>query len=267
MRLFILINLDGKNLKKRGNTVLINEMFFLLVTLVYLALVVVAYKLFGKNGMYIYSVFSTIICNIGVCRMTDIFGLSTSAGTIFYAANYLATDILSENHGKKEAQKAVWYSFFTMMVWILATQCVVFLKPSASDHMSSSLNKILGFSPFIFISSAAAFLLSQTFDVFMYHFLWEKTGNNKTMLWLRNNVATCLSQAIDTVAMSAGLVLFGIYSLKAAIAFTLGKYVIKVIIALLDTPFAYLARMLKNKGEKVSSESSCSENKEFVPAV
>lgn len=244
-----------------------NEAVFLLVTLVYLALVVVAYKLFGKNGMYIYSVFSTIICNIGVCRVTDVFGLSTSAGTIFYAANYLATDILSENHGKKEAQKAVWYSFFTMMVWILATQCIVWLRPGAGDYMSGSLNKILGFSPFIFTSSAIAFLASQTFDVFIYHFIWERTGNNKTMLWLRNNIATCLSQAVDTFTMSAGLVLFGIYPLKIAVGFALGKYITKLVIALLDTPFAYLARSLRKKEvTSVASSNSCESEECGAPA-
>lgn len=245
-----------------------NEVMFFSVILIYLGLVVLAYKLFGKNGMYIYSVFSTIVCNIGVCRVTSVFGLSTSVGIIFYAANYLATDILSENHGKKEAQKAVWYSFFTMMVWILATQCIIWLKPSAGDYMSESLNKILGFSPFIFISSAIAFIVSQTFDVFMYHFIWERTGNNKAMLWVRNNVATCLSQAIDTLTMSAGLVLFGVYPLKTALGFTLGKYVMKVIIALLDTPFAYLARSL-NKNKKVASaisNSACEKEECGVPA-
>lgn len=243
-----------------------NELIFLLSTLLYFGLVVVVYKLFGKNGIYIYSVFSMLLCYIGACKLVNIFGLSTSAGTTFYAANYLATDILSENHGKKEAQKAVWCGLFAMMVWSLATQFIIWLKPNSSDYMSGNLDKILRSSPLILTSSAIAYLVSQTFDVFMYHFIWGKTGNNKTMLWLRNNLATFLSQAVDTITMSTGLVLFGIYSLKAAIGFTVGKYVIKCLVALLDTPFAYLARML---GSKKNSVSSCSEseNKECVPAV
>ena len=114
-----------------------NELIFLLSVLVYLGCVVLFYKLFGKNGLYAFSVFGTILGNIAVCKCVDIFGLSTTAGNVLYASTFLVTDILSENYGKKEAQKAVKYSLATMILWIVGTQLLLWFTPNANDMVSS----------------------------------------------------------------------------------------------------------------------------------
>lgn len=221
-----------------------NELIFFATTFVFLALIIAIYKIFGKTGVHVYTVFSTLICNIGSLKCVDIFGCPITPGIIFYASTYLATDILSENHGKKEAKKAVRYSFAIMMIWMLATQAVLLFKPNKGDVFGPHLDAILGFSPRLFIASSAAFLLSQTFDVFMYHFIWGKTGNNKTKLYLRNNVATILSQAIDTATVII-VGFFGVYTTQTLIGVMISSFLFKSLIALLDTPFLYIARMLK----------------------
>ena len=247
---------------------MINELVYFFTVFLYFGVVLVLYKLLGKNGIYIYSIFASLLSCVADGRCISVFGLPTYPGTVFYASVYLATDILSEKYGKKEARNAVIYGLVAMILWVLGTQTTLMFVPNEHDYLGNKLNEVLGMTPRIFIASMIAYICSQTFDVFMYHFIWERTGNNKAMLWVRNNVATCLSQAIDTLTMSAGLVLFGVYPLKTALGFTLGKYVMKVIIALLDTPFAYLARSL-NKNKKVASaiSNSACENEECgVPA-
>ena len=160
-----------------------NELIFILTVLIYLGSVLVLYKVFGKNGLYAFAVFGTLLGNIAVCKCVDIFGLSTT----------------SEKYGKKEASKAVAYSFSIMILWMLGTQLILLFTPNTNDYISESLKVVFGLVPRITIASLIGFVVSQNLDVFLYHFLWSKTGNTKEKLWLRNNGSTLTSQAIDTI--------------------------------------------------------------------
>ncbi len=220
-----------------------NELIFLLSVLVYLGCVVLFYKLFGKNGLYAFSVFGTILGNIAVCKCVDIFGLSTTAGNVLYASTFLITDILSENYGKKEAQKAVKYSLATMLLWIVGTQLLLWLTPNANDMVSSSMDGLFALVPRVTIASVVGYICSQSLDVMLYHAIWKKSGGGKEKMWLRNNGGTLISQAIDTVIFTT-LAFWGTYPTNVFISILLTTYLFKAIVALLDTPFAYLARKI-----------------------
>ncbi len=221
-----------------------NEAIFLLTVLFYLGCVPVLYRLFGKTGLFAFSVFGTLLGNIAVCKTIDLFGISTTAGNVLYASTFLVTDILSENHGKKEAAKAVRCSFAAMLLWIAGTQLILLFTPNGNDFISPSLNTVFGLVPRISLASIAGYLLSQNIDVFLYHFLWEKTGSGRAKLWLRNNGSTLISQAIDTVVFTT-LAFYGTYPTEVFLSILLSTYFFKAVVALLDTPFAYLARKIR----------------------
>ena len=221
-----------------------NEAIFLLTVLFYLGCVPVLYRLFGKTGLFAFSVFGTLLGNIAVCKTIDLFGISTTAGNVLYASTFLVTDILSENHGTKEAAKAVRCSFAAMLLWIAGTQLILLFTPNGNDFISPSLNTVFGLVPRISLASIAGYLLSQNIDVFLYHFLWEKTGSGRAKLWLRNNGSTLISQAIDTVVFTT-LAFYGTYPTEVFLSILLSTYFFKAVVALLDTPFAYLARKIR----------------------
>jgi len=221
-----------------------NELMFFGVVLVYLVSVVVFYKFFGKNGLYVYSIFSTLLANVSVLKCIDVFGFTTNAGVALYASSFLVTDILSENYGKKDAAKAVHFSLAALFLWIVGTQLTMVLAPSANDQFNTQICSIFGFTPRIFVASMAGYIFSQSFDVFVYHFIWEKTGNSAALLWMRNNFSTLLSQAIDTTIFVT-LAFLGYYPLKVFFSMMLTTYMFKALVALLDTPFAYIARKIK----------------------
>jgi uncharacterized integral membrane protein (TIGR00697 family) len=87
--------------------------------------------------------------------------------------------------------------------------------------------------------SLLAYLISQRFDVWVFHLIKKKTRGRH--LWLRNNGSTMLSQAIDTIIYGV-VVWLGVVDFATAMQLALAKYFFKVIIALIDTPFIYLAR-------------------------
>ncbi len=58
--------------------------------------------MWGKTGLYVWVAISTIIANVQVLKTVSIFGMVATLGNIVYATSFLATDILSENHGRRK---------------------------------------------------------------------------------------------------------------------------------------------------------------------
>ena len=225
-----------------------NELIFIITVIIYLGSVLILYKLFGKNGLFAFAIFGTILGNIAVCKCVDIFGLSTTAGNVLYASTFLVTDILSEKYGKKDAQKAVKYSFTIMLLWLLGTQLILQFTPNANDYINDSLKVVFGLVPRITIASLIGFICSQNIDVFLYHFIWKKTGDNKSKLWLRNNGSTLISQAIDTVIFTF-LAFWGTYPTNVFFSILITTYLFKALVAVIDTPFIYIARKINPREE------------------
>lgn len=223
-----------------------NSVLFFVSVFIYLIAVLIAYKLFGKTGLYVFTAISAILANIQVCKSVDIFGLETTAGNVLYAASFLVTDILSEKHGKKAAQKSVWIGLFTTIIFLIGTQELILLKPNSSDFVDSSMQTLFGLVPRISIGSLLGYACSQSIDVFLYHAIWKKTGESNKMLWLRNCGSTMTSQAVDTVVFTT-IAFYGLYPTKVFISILLTTYLFKAIVALCDTPFVYIARKIKTK--------------------
>lgn len=221
-----------------------NELIFIGSVLLFLGSAVVMYRIFGRNGLYVFSVFATLLGNIQVCKTVDLFGLSTTAGNILYASTFLITDILSEKYGKKEAAKAVMYGLAATILWTIGTQLTLWMKPNANDFVDPSLQVVFGLVPRIALASLLGYICSQSIDVFLYHAIWEKTGGTRAKLWLRNNGSTLISQAVDTVIFTC-IAFLGVYPTPVFISILLTTYLFKAIVALMDTPFMYLARRIQ----------------------
>jgi hypothetical protein len=221
-----------------------NELIFVGSVLIYLGSVLLLYRMFGKNGLFAFSIFGTLLGNIAVCKCVDLFGFSTTAGNVLYASTFLITDILSEKYGKKEAAKAVKYSFTIMILWLIGTQLILLLTPNANDYVNESFKVVFGLAPRITIASLIGFVCSQNIDVFLYHFIWKKTGEGKAKLWLRNNGSTLISQAIDTVIFTT-LAFWGTYPTDVFLSILFTTYIFKAVVAIIDTPFMYCARKIK----------------------
>ncbi|MBR2561337.1 MAG: queuosine precursor transporter [Eubacterium sp.] len=226
-----------------------NEWIFIISVVLYLGSVLVLYKLFGKNGLFAFAIFGTLLGNIAVCKTVDMFGVSTTAGNVLYAATFLVTDILSEKYGKKDASRAVAYCFTIMVLWLIGTQLILQFTPNASDYVHESLLVVFGLVPRITVASLAGFICSQNLDVFLYHYIWSKTGNTSQGLWLRNNGSTLTSQAIDTVIFTT-IAFWGVYPVNVFLSIMITTYAFKAAVALLDTPFMYLARKIKPMNER-----------------
>ena len=230
-----------------------NEILWFLFLLIDFSLSLLAIYYFGKKALYVIIASDIIICNIQVIKTIELFGLVSTLGNILYASIFLATDLLSEIYGKKDARRGVWLGFYALIFMTISMQLALQFSPHSSDFSHDALNTIFGFMPRVAVASIIAYLVSQNHDVWAFHF-WKSKTHGK-FLWLRNNLSTWVSQAIDSI-LFVFIAFYGVFEFSIILQILFTTYIIKLIVAVLDTPIIYLGRwVIKKHMEKHGTES------------
>lgn len=225
-----------------------NELLWILMLLVNFGAIIFSYKKFGKLGLFIWIPISAVVANIQVILFVNLFGFEATLGNIVYASSFLVTDILSENYGEEDAKKSISIGFFSLIMTTLIMQIALSFMPSdfPEAHTNlSAVSTIFSFMPRIVMASLAAYLISQKHDVWAYAF-WKKKFSGKKHIWIRNNASTMISQLLDSAIFTV-IAFWGVMDLPVLWEIFLSTYILKWIVAFLDTPFIYLASYLKEK--------------------
>lgn len=164
---------------------------------------------------------------------------------IAYAITFFASDCYAELYGKRAAQVMVNIGF-GMNIVLLALVWSTLLAPAADPSTAAQYRAVLAPGTNVIIGSLAAYIISQNWDVIVFH--WVRTQTNGAHLWLRNISSTATSQAIDTVlfvivafALAPQLLALGeTLSMTVIVSLITGQYLLKLLVALVDTPFIYL---------------------------
>lgn len=203
--------------------------------------VVLMEKLFKKEGLYVWVSIATILANIIVCKTVTVLGLTSSLGNIMFASNFLATDILSEKYGKEDAKKAITIALVSTIIFIVTTQISLLYIPDTTDIAQESMKTLFGINLRTSIASLSMFYISNLFDIYLFDRLRQKYPKK---LWLRNNVATIISNSVENYFF-ATIAFLGIFDIPTIISIATTGTIIEIIIALLDTPFIYLSKKLR----------------------
>lgn len=187
-----------------------------------------------------------VMANIFANKIVEVGGFYLPGGVIVFSMVFLITDLISERWGKVEAKKAVWAGFFSGLVLIVSTFLVIQWPPApfAAD-LSLKFSEVMGLTPRITVAGFAAYLLSQHHDIWAFHFWKQKTGGK--YLWLRNNASTIISQFFDTVVFT----LIAFYGVMPVWEIIWGTWIVKIIIAFVDTPLLYASLWLMDWTKKL----------------
>lgn len=172
---------------------------------------------------------------------------------VCYAFTFLATDVIGELWGKKEANRAVLFGLVGQVFASLLILLTEYL-PAADAGMQETYSRLLGQNWVFVIASLAGYLAAQKWDIWIFHKIREhyiaKYGNTK-LRWIWNNASTMTSQIIDTIVfigIAFGLGfgwLFQAEMRPVLASMMIGQYIFKMLLAALDTPFFYL--LTRNK--------------------
>ena len=227
-----------------------NEFLIILSFIVIYGGVMLFYRFFGKKGLLAFNVLATLIANIEVLILVRAFGVEMTLGNVLFASTFLITDIMSENHSRKEANRAVIISTLCSVFFILISQMWLLYTPSENDWASGAFHTIFSSTPRIVCASLGVYLVSQLTDVWLYHKWWDwcrkRFGDNRKGLWIRNNGSTMISQLLNTFLYTF-LAFYGTYPMETLVTIFTSSYIIYFITSLLDTPFVYWSRKINDR--------------------
>lgn len=227
-----------------------NELLIFISFIVTYGGVVLFYRFFGKGGLLAFNVLATLLANIEVMLLVRAFGVEMTLGNVLFASTFLITDILSENHSRKDANNAVIISTLCSVFFVAISQMWLLYTPSGNDWASGAIHTIFSNTPRVVCASLGVYLVSQLTDVWLYHKWWEwcrkKLGDSRKGLWIRNNGSTMISQLLNT-SLYTFLAFYGKYSTETLVSIFASSYIIYLITSLLDTPFVYWCRNIHNR--------------------
>ncbi len=232
------------------------ELIWLLTLLLCFGAIVLLLRLFGHEALYVYVAVAIIGANIQVLKPVQFaaFADPVALGTILFASTFLCTDILAEHYGAAAARKAVWLGFASLLLFNLTMVLTLGFAPLTEAQAGAGMAWALPVhgqmqalftpAPALFAAGMLSYLISQHHDIWLFRLLSRLTG--KRHLWLRNNASTLISGLIDNTIFSVlAWVVFApdpIGWRPLIFTFILGTYALRVVVAVLDTPFVYAAR-------------------------
>jgi len=174
-----------------------------------------------------------VIAAVLATKIIHVWMFFVPAGVLAYSITFLCTDIVGEAYGKESARRIVFGGFVALVIVMLLTQLSLVWPAAPFWDNHDGFGSVLGTTQRIIMASLVAYVISQFTDVWIFARL--RTATNGRFLWLRNNLSTAISQLIDSVIF----IVIAFYGVMPIFELIIGQWVIKLIIAALDTPLVY----------------------------
>jgi uncharacterized integral membrane protein (TIGR00697 family) len=217
------------------------------IFIVLLAGSIVSFRL-GLKWIYVYAAATTGAIVAMNFLQVNVFGQLLFVSEVFFAANFLITDIVEEHYGKRAARKIIPIVIISwVFIWLLV-YLASFLTPAETDTFHQIISTLAQtYTPFTIAMIVVIYSILQYVDTGLY--AWIKKKTNGKYLWLRNNGATILTQTLDVFLSYCIMIkiLFPVLTWPEIGSAMFTAAVFKYVMALVDTPFVYLSYKFKPK--------------------
>ena len=179
---------------------------------------------------------SLLVANVIAVKVLAVGPIAVSAGVLAYPLTFVVTDSIAEVYGRKVTTRLVWIGFVCSLLMVAFIYVTGALPGAGIWEAQEAYDRILGGVPRVVLGSMVGYLVSQNHDVYAFDF-WRRKTNGRH-LWFRNNASTLVSQAIDT-SLFITIAFWGTVPNEVFVSMLAGQYIVKVVIALVDTPIVY----------------------------
>jgi len=163
---------------------------------------------------------------------------------VFYASVFLSTDIVAELYDRHKARQVVWHAAIGMLIVLLLIKLASGITLSEFDLSSGYLDTVSSvYTVFAGLIVVCAFVLEQSVDITNYERI--KVWTQGKYLWVRNCFSTITTQLID-VLLVYSLFFYPVLGFMVW-KLMLAAFIFKGCMALIDTPFIYLAKHVTRK--------------------
>ncbi|MCM0605600.1 MAG: queuosine precursor transporter [Xanthomonadaceae bacterium] len=168
-------------------------------------------------------------------------GFDFSLGLIVFPFTFLSNELTAELYGKYSSRRLVQIGMGIQLLALTFIGLALVLPDSPTRGSGEILRQIFGLAPRMIFASLAAYMISQLVDI--EAFLTLKSKWSGKYLGLRANLASILSQAIDTLVFLL-IFLGGVIPWPSFWANAFTAFSVKVIVGAVQTPLLYLGKSL-----------------------
>ncbi|WP_313019130.1 queuosine precursor transporter [Macrococcoides bohemicum] len=217
-----------------------NELWAVVAFLLTFFCMVLMYRFFGKEGLFVWVAIGTVIANIQVTKSVELFGITATLGNVLFASIYLATDILNARYGRKVAKRAVWLGFASAIIMTILMSISLQFTPTETDIAQKSLQTLFGVVPRIVLGSIIAYIIGQYVDVYLFNLIKKYFSSEKTFI-VRAYGSTIFSSIVDTALFSI-IAFTGLMPNNIVFEIFITTYLFKLASTILNIPFGYWAK-------------------------
>jgi len=179
-----------------------------------------------------------VVSNVITGKLIQLGPFTVPGATLLYPFTFLVTDLVGELWGKERGYRLVLWGVYGNAILLIASIFIIRAPYPGFFENQSAYEVVLGATPRIIVGSMIAYLLSQFHDVWAFSY-WKQVTKGKYK-WIRNNFSTMSSQLIDT-SIFVLIAFYGTVPNAALWQIATSQYIVKFIIAGIDTPVFYWA--------------------------
>tara|TARA_B100000482_G_scaffold165959_1_gene130180 strand:- start:2765 stop:3520 length:756 start_codon:yes stop_codon:yes gene_type:complete len=212
------------------------------------------------TGIFITNAIIAEILGTKIFDFSFVKNFSLSVGVLIWPVVFITTDIINEYFGKSGVKKISYFTIililYVFLIVFLSTKLIpntYWLNINSTDNSGNpfnidyAYNTIFLQSTGIIIGSVFAFLIAQLLDVFIFQKIKKITKGK--FIWLRATGSTLISQLIDSFVVLTIAFYFLApegkeWSINQVFVVGFDNYTFKFFVAIIITPFIYLAHYL-----------------------
>jgi uncharacterized integral membrane protein (TIGR00697 family) len=181
-----------------------------------------------------------VLANLLGTKIADFGFFIASVGLFMYPITFLVTDIVADVYGRRKVTGFIITGFIVNVLILVMVALSIWMPPAGRYASNEAFLEVFNPSIRIIVASLIAFLVAQVHDIFAFEF-WKKKTRGR-FLWFRNNASTVVSQFLDTTIFMfiAFYMAAPQYTADFIFALIIPYWLLKVMVALFDTPFVYL---------------------------
>lgn len=219
-----------------------NELILLIEIIVTFFALIMANKLYGKNGLYFWLIIFIIASTILSVKTVIIFKYEVSLGIVPYVSNFICMNILVQKYGTEQNRKIVICSIMSL---IFSYFLILILNNCSIDYINLENNEAFINVFKLDIIKCIAFVIAYIASILANIELYYQIRKTKNKIWISNLISTIIIQFTDTVLYSiiAYLVFADIKFFVFSIIITT---IIKYIVGIIGTGAIYICKKIED---------------------
>lgn len=191
------------------------------------------------------SVATLIISNLGAMKLIAIGPIIADGGALLFPLAYILGDVMTEVYGYKHTRRAIWVSFFWLLLMILVLTAVQAIPSVQGAPNVKEFNIVFGFVPRIVAASLVAYLVGEFINSFVLAKMKVKSKGKH--MWQRLLASTILGEAVDTTIFCM-VAFYGLITNAQMANYILVGIVFKITVETIMLPITYrVIRWLKRQ--------------------